>query len=97
VALPPLGSAQRSSRNAGVREASDGQNPAAAEEELSVEALLDLYNTVRVNDISDPETIRSIAVAFRTLARDQGRGSPTSTFDAAEVADLLFQYAASLE
>jgi hypothetical protein len=96
VVLPPLGSAQRNSRHAGVRAVAGGQNPAAAEEELSVEALLDLYNTVRVNDISDPETIRSIAEAFRTLARDQG-SSPTSTFDAAEVAELLFEYAASLE
>jgi hypothetical protein len=90
--LPPLGAAGRNSKTAGVGAA----RSASADEELSVEALLDLYNTVRVNDINDPATIRSIAEAFRELARDQGP-NPSSPFDAAEVAKLLFEYAASLE
>ena len=94
--LPPLGSGERNGRGAQAG-ADAGAGHTAAAEELSVEALLDLYNTVRVNDITDPETIRSIAEAFRTLARNQGEPSPTSTFDAAEVAELLFEYAASLE
>ena len=97
VVLPPLGGRQRNSRVAQDGAVAGADNSAATQEDLSVEALLDLYNTVRVNDISDPKTIRSIAEAFRTLARDQGGGSPPSNFDAAEVAELLFEYAASLE
>jgi hypothetical protein len=97
VVLPPLGGRQRNSRVAQDGAVAGADNSAATQEDLSVEALLDLYNTVRVNDISDPKTIRSIAEAFRTLARDQGGASPPSNFDAAEVAELLFEYAASLE
>jgi SPFH domain / Band 7 family len=100
VTLPPLGTEQRNSMQgvaagAGPRKARAAE-PTAAEEELSLEALLDLYNTVRTNDINDPDTIRSIAEAFRALAREQASNLPPS-FDAEEVADLLFEYAASMQ
>jgi hypothetical protein len=91
VVLPPLGSGSRQ-RNSGVASSDDS----GERETLPVEALLDLYDTVRVNYITDPDTIRSIAEAFRSLGSDQGR-SASCPYDAKEVAKLLFQYASSLE
>ena len=73
--------------------------PNASESEdidLSAEALVDLYNTVRVNTITDPETIRSIAQAVHDVAHDQSRRA-SFPYDAENVAELLFEYAASLE
>jgi hypothetical protein len=92
VVLPPLGPGSR--RKNGDTASSDESDE--EEETLPVEALLDLYDTVRVNNITDPETIRSIAEAFRSLGLDQER-SASSPYDAKEVAKLLFQYASSLE
>jgi hypothetical protein len=95
VVLPPLGPrSQRKNSDAASSDESDEQEE--EEETLPVEALLDLYDTVRVNNITDPETIRSIAEAFRSLGLDQER-SASSPYDAKEVAKLLFQYASSLE
>jgi hypothetical protein len=91
VVLPPLGSGSRR-RNSGVASSDESDE----RETLPVEALLDLYDTVRVNYITDPETIRTIAEAFRSLGYDQGR-SASCPYDAKEVAKLLFQYASSLE
>jgi hypothetical protein len=91
VVLPPLGSVSRQ-KNSGVASSDDSDE----QETLPVEALLDLYDTVRINYITDPETIRSIAEAFRSLGYDQGR-SASCPYDAKEVAKLLFQYASSLE
>jgi hypothetical protein len=96
VVLPPLGPGSRR-RNSGVDSSDESDEQDEEDEEtLPVEALLDLYDTVRVNNITDPETIRSIAEAFRSLGLDQGR-SASSPYDANEVAKLLFQYASSLE
>jgi hypothetical protein len=91
VGLPPLGSGSRQ-RNGGGASSDESDE----QEALPVEALLDLYDTVRVNNITDPETIRYIAQAFRTLGYDQGR-SASFPYDAKEVANMLFQYASSLE
>jgi hypothetical protein len=89
--LPPLGPGSRK-KNSGVASSDESDE----QETLPVEALLDLYDTVRINYITDPETIRSIAEAFRSLGYDQGR-SASCPYDAKEVAKLLFQYASSLE
>jgi hypothetical protein len=90
VVLPPLGMG-----NAKNQQGSALGEP-GEQEVLPVEALLDLYDTVRVNYINDPETIRSIAEAFRSLGYDQDR-SAACPCDAQEVAKLLFQYASSLD
>jgi hypothetical protein len=90
VVLPPLAPGSRGARGGAASEES-GEG-----ETLPVEALLDLYDTVRVNYISDPETIRSIAQAFRSLGYDQDRRA-SFPYDAEEVAKLLFQYASSLD
>jgi hypothetical protein len=95
VVLPPLGMGNNSgSRQSNGDVASSDES--GEQEMLPVEALLDLYDTVRVNYITDPETIRTIAEAFRSLGSDQGR-SASCPYDAKEVANLLFQYASSLE
>jgi hypothetical protein len=91
VVLPPLGSGSLP-KNGGTASSDES----GEQETLPVEALLDLYDTVRVNYITDPETIRSIAQAFRSLGYDQGRRA-SCPYDATEVANLLFQYASSLE
>jgi hypothetical protein len=95
VVLPPLGKGN----NSGNRQRNSGgasSDESGEQEALPVEALLDLYDTVRVNYITDPETIRTIAEAFRSLGYDQGRNA-SCPYDAKEVANLLFQYASSLE
>ncbi len=94
VVLPPLGLPT----NNQPRDAASLQLPAesAEPEEVPVEALLDLYNMVQSNSIDDPETIRSIALAWRALGLDKERQA-SCPYDSQEVATLLFQYAASLE
>lgn len=80
------------------RSVSPAPPPAASAQpdELPVEALLDLYDMVRQGTITDPETVRSIALAFKALSsREETRDS--SPYDTDEVADLLLQYAASLQ
>jgi hypothetical protein len=92
-ALPPLGSGTPSAQPPG----GAGQKASESEDlDLSVQALVDLYNTVRINTITDPETIRSIAQAFHSVAHDQSRRA-SFPYDADEVAELLFEYAASLD
>jgi hypothetical protein len=93
VALPPLGRGTPGAQPPG------GAGQKASESvdlDLSPEALVDLYNTVRVNTITDPETIRSIAHAFHSIAHDQSRRA-SFPYDADEVAELLYEYAASLD
>jgi hypothetical protein len=103
VVLPPLGSARQrtssavdSSDESEEIDGSDESDASKEQETLPVEALLDLYDTVRANYITDPQTIRSIAEAFRSLGYDEDRSASTP-YDAKEVANLLFQYASSLE
>ncbi len=100
VGLPPLARGAPSGQQPGGTAAGSRTAVQKASESedfnLSVEALVDLYNTVRVNTITDPETIRSIAQAFHTIAHDQSRRA-SFPYDADEVAELLFEYAASLD
>lgn len=71
-------------------------SPPPLPEDLSPEALSELYEAVRVGRITDPATIRSIAHAFLTVAADQAL-SDAFPYDAVAAARILLDLAAGID
>jgi hypothetical protein len=74
------------------------QSPAQAPAERpSSEALEDLYDAVRNRQITDTQVIREIAGHFAALARAPRAAGEPLPFDPAAAAQLLSEYADSLD